>query len=195
MQRIMRVAAVLTVLFASVALADQRTDTGFYLSAGGGQSRVDAELNLVEDSGPIPRFAAGWQITPFWGIEAAYHNFHEFHDRFATLADYDVRSLSLAGTARYPLSPRVAIFAKLGQLWWATDLNDTFCSRGPAGCTTTMLNLSETDTFAGMGAGFKLTDRFEMELEYDWFEFNFADDISYFSNETSLIAVSLKYSF
>lgn len=187
--------ALLLFFIPCLAIADQKSGTGFYVSGGVGVSSIDSDLNLKKDSGVIPRVAAGWQITPFLGIETSYHNFLEFEDPIATLARYDVSGISLAGTLRLPVSSRVAFFFKLGQMWWNTDLFDTSCSRGPAGCSTTKYDVSETDSFVGLGIGYELSDRFELELEYDYFDFGFGSDLDYFDNKTSSIAVSIKFDF
>lgn len=187
---------ILLVLFlVNSATADQRTDTGFYLSGGIGRSYVDSDLHLEEDTGTIPRIAAGWQVTPLFGIEAGYQNFNENKDPIATLSQHDISGLSFAGTFHLPVSSKLAIFAKIGQIWWTTDLSDTSCSRGPAGCSTTVFDVSEADIFLGLGIGFELTDRFELEVEYDYFEFEFGRTLDIFNSETSVIALSLRYEF
>lgn len=177
----------------ALAMADQRTESGLYLSAGIGKSQVDTSLSLKDDNGIIPRVAAGWQLTPHFGIEAAYHNFSEAEDPFGTLAKWDISGASVAGTLRLPLSSKLAVFSKLGRMWWSTDLSDTNCSRGPAGCSTINYDISEASYFLGVGIGFELTDMLELELEYENFDFDFNDrNLDIFNNETSVVALSLK---
>ena len=180
----------------SLAFADQRTDSGLYLSAGIGKSQVDSSLSLKDDKGTIPRIAAGWQLTPYLGVEAAYHNFSETEDPFGTLTKWDISGASVAGTLRLPLSEKLAVFSKLGYMWWSTDLTDTNCSRGPAGCSTTKYDISEASYFLGVGLGYELTDMFELELGYENFDFDFNNrNLSNLNNETSVIALSLKLKF
>lgn len=180
----------------SLTLADQRTDSGLYLSAGVGMTQVDSSLSLKDDKGTIPRVAAGWQLTPNFGVEAAYHNFSETEDPFGTLSKWDISGTSVAGTLRLPLSGRLALFSKLGYMWWSTDLSDTNCSRGPAGCSTTDYDISEANYFLGVGLGYELTDMLELELEYANFDFDFNDrNLDTFNNETSMVALSLKLKF
>ena len=183
----------LTLSAPGLAIADQRTDSGLYLSAGIGKTQVDSNLSLKDDNGIIPRIAAGWQLTPHFGVEAAYHNFSETEDPFGTLSKWDISGASVAGTLRLPLTSKLAVFSKLGRMWWSTDLSDTNCSRGPAGCSTTKYDISEANYFLGVGLGYELTDMLELELEYENIDFDFNDrNLDIFNNETSVIALSLK---
>ncbi|MCB1666401.1 MAG: porin family protein [Pseudomonadales bacterium] len=173
--------------------ADQRTDSGLYISGGVGLSAIDSNLSLDKDNGIAPRVSVGWQWTPNFGIEGSYHAFDEAKDPRGTLAKFDTNGASLAGTVRLPVSERLALFARLGNLWWNIDLSDTNCSRGPAGCTTTKYTLDDSSLFAGFGLGFEINRLLELELSYDNFQFDMSGPLlNVFDHDTSVIGVTLK---
>ena len=180
----------------TIALADQRSDTGLYASLGVGVSTIDSDLSLEDDTGFAPRAAVGWQLTPNLGIEGSYHNFEEAEDPHGTLAKFDMNGASLAGTVRLPLSDRLALFAKLGNIWWESDLTDTNCSRGPAGCTTAKYSADDSSLFFGIGMGYEITSMLELELYYDNIESEYvAPLLNVFDHDTSVLGASLKFKF
>lgn len=185
----------LVLAHSTITLADQRSDTGLYASLGVGMSTIDSNLSLKDDKGLAPRASVGWQLTPHWGIEGSYHNFAETEET-PPVAKFDESGISLAGTARLPLSDRLALFAKLGSMWWESDLTNTTCSRGPAGCTTTQYDIDDSSLFLGVGLGYEITSMLELELSYDNFDFEFDDPfLERLNHEPSVLAVSLKLKF
>lgn len=181
------------VLTTGVASADQRTDTGFYLAGGVGHAQIDSESGFAgEETTTAPRIAAGWQLTPSLGIEAGYYDFKDYAEY--SISTVDISGLSLAVVAQLPLSPRFALFAKVGQIWWGSDFTVQSCSH-LGGCFAKDVNLDERDNLLGLGLSYELSDRLELELEYDYFDFKFTRDFNMLNNDVSFTSLSLVFEF
>lgn len=171
--------------------ADQRSDTGFYLAAGVAASIIDPGPNFLDDeTNLVPRLSAAWRITPYLGIETSYLDFGDAPYPLVSGSANSISGYSLAVSGRWPLSPDVAMYVKAGQLWWATDLDVTSCSR-LGGCTRHSVDYSDNDWLLGIGASYEISDRLGLEFEYDFLDFKFHRDFQRFNNETSTLSLML----
>lgn len=107
---------------------------------------------------------------------------------------FHISGLSLAVVAQLPLSPRFALFAKVGQIWWGSDFTVQSCSH-LGGCFAKDVNLDERDNLLGLGLSYELSDRLELELEYDYFDFKFTRDFNMLNNDVSFTSLSLVFEF
>lgn len=54
------------------------------------------------------------------------------------------------------------------------------------------LSFSESDTFLGIGASYQLSDQLELEMEDNYYKFDFPD-YSSFNNKNAAVLLSLKW--
>ena len=131
---------------------DQFDDSGFYVGAGYGL--ISLEGDDFDEDDNAPHIFAGYQILPFLGIEAAYHNFGEYGNG---LYSAEIESYSLALTGRLPLSRSLALFARVGPMWSETELR--------AGAFTAD---QDEEILLGAGMEFEVADNIDLRLAYDW---------------------------
>jgi opacity protein-like surface antigen len=132
---------------------DQFDDSGFYVGAGYGL--ISLEGDDFDEDDNAPHIFAGYQILPFLGIEAAYHNFGEYGNG---LYSAEIESYSLALTGRLPLSRSLALFARVGPMWSETELR--------AGAFTA--DQDSEEILLGAGMEFEVADNIDLRLAYDW---------------------------
>ncbi len=171
---------------ASQATADQFNDNGLYFGGAYGIARVDG--GDFDDDNSVPQLIAGWQILPFLGIEGAYYDFGEYSGDFV---DADAEGYSVALAGRLPLTSSLALFAKVGPLWWETDVDV-----GPF-----------SDSFDGeellfaAGVSMEVTENLDLRLSYDRVDWDLdADDFgdvsaNEFDADFDMISLGLKLEF
>lgn len=172
---------------ASASLAqDQFDDSGFYV--GGSYGLVSLEGDNFDDDDNAPKLFAGFQILPFLGIEAAYHDFGEYENP-AFQAEIESYSLSVVG--RLPLSNSFAVFGRLGPMWSETELRS-----GPF--------VADSDTeevLLGAGMEFELADNVDLRLSYDWVDQDLdASDLEGvgtgdFNSDLNILSAGIKFEF
>jgi opacity protein-like surface antigen len=140
-------------LSGTVNAQDQFDDSGFYLGAGYGLISLEGED--FDDDDNAPHLFAGYQILPFLGVEASYHDFGEYGNG---LYSAEIESYSLALTGRLPLSNSLAVFARVGPMWSETEFR--------AGAFSADQNSEEV--LLGAGLGFEVADNIDLRLSYDW---------------------------
>lgn len=172
-----------------VAEADQNHDSGVYLSVGIGQNRIQS--GIPKGTTTLLKAAVGWQFSPFVGVELSYNDFGQFPGPTPAFTDFDMTGVSAAVIGTLPVSERLALYAKAGQVWWSTDSSFFFFGRNAGVNESGTLSFSEADVLLGVGASYELSDQLELELEYNYHEFNFSD-YSAFNNTSSALLLSLK---
>lgn len=182
--------ALLTIVVSSNTVADQNTDSGFYLSGGIGQNWIRS--GIPEENTTIIKISAGWDLNPNIGIELSYSDLGKFPAPTPAFTDFDLTGTSIAVRGQIPISANLALYGKAGQIWWSADSSFFFFSRGPGPNQSGVLKFSESDTLLGLGLSFELSEQLEIELEYNSYEFEFPGQ-PIFSNDSSGVVVALKY--
>lgn len=145
-------------IFPTQAIADQREDSGFYL--GGGVGVVSIDGGDFDGDNTVPQVFVGWQLNPYLGIEASYLDFGDYSDASSS---FDATGFSLAGTLRFPLTERFAIYGKAGQMKWESEFADSNDFRA---------NFDDNEMFYGVGLSFEATNYLDIRVSYDRFEFS-----------------------
>ncbi len=187
-----RLTTLLLLFLSGYSAADQRTDSGFYISGGIGAAQIEPGSFLDDETNTIPRVAFGWQLNPYLGAELGYFDFGEMSGLIGDTPP-DASGISLAVRGQLPVSSKLALFAKAGQIWWGSDFTITTCRF--IECSVREINFDDRDAMLGVGLSYELTDRLEIELEYDYFDFKFARDFRQFNNETSVTSLVLTFEF
>ncbi|HDZ08291.1 outer membrane beta-barrel protein [Pseudohongiella sp.] len=173
----------------NTAEADQNSDSGIYVSGSLGQNWIQS--GIPEESTTILKAAVGWQFNPNIGVELSYNDFGEFPGPTPVFSNFDLTGVAVAAIGYLPISESVALFAKAGQVWWSADSSFFFFGRNSGINQTGTLSFSESDTMLGIGASYELTQQLELDLEYNYYKFNFSDYPN-FTNKNSAIVLSLK---
>lgn len=177
-----------TLVLASSSIAAMAADTGWYVGASLGQSKVDvsagelkSELEAAGVTGVIAsvdntdtgwKLFGGYQLNKNIGFEAAYVNLGSLtaNATYSTPAGSPVRSsadadgflLSVVGTL--PVSDTVAIFGKVGAFVWNVD----------ATASTTLATVSAsgdgTDLGYGLGAKWQINKSIGLRAEWERFQ-------------------------
>jgi opacity protein-like surface antigen len=101
--------AVLGIAAASFGLpaAAQSTDTGFYVGANVGQSKLKDVCSGCDDKDTAWRFLGGYQINRNFSAELGYTNLGEF-------SGTKVNAWELVGVGLFPINNQFGIYGKLG---------------------------------------------------------------------------------
>lgn len=172
-------------MFSPGVRSDQRLDSGLYL--GGGIGFVSINDSDFDDDNNVPHGFVGWQITPNFGIEAAYADFGDYGNSFASV---DTDGVSLAATLRLPITERLAIFGKAGQFWWEADFDVGNFKE----------NFDDTELFYGVGLSIEISDNLDFRLAYDRLNIDLGRSsigplVGDFSGELDILSAALKLEF
>lgn len=141
-------------MFAATTQADQREYTGFYVGAAYGLVSVDG--SEFDDDDDAPQIYAGFQFTPYIGLEGSYMDFGKAR---GDVLQMETDGYSLALTGRVPVSERVALYAKVGQFWWDSDVRVRNTGIGES--------FSGNELTYGVGVSFAITPVLDLRLSYD----------------------------
>lgn len=145
------------VSFSSMSHAsDGQKDSGFYAGANYGYLKIDGQ-DEFDDDNDVMQGLVGYRINPYVAVEGSYVDFGEYGSGVAN-AETDGYTAGLKLTA--PVTDRVDLYAKGGQLWYTTDYDILSVSGSK----------DDEAVFAGAGVGFKVTDNFVINAEYTWYD-------------------------
>jgi OOP family OmpA-OmpF porin len=101
--------AVLGIAAATLGLpaAAQTADTGFYVGANVGQSKLKPGCSGCDDKDTAWRFLGGYQLNRNFAAELGYTNLGEF-------GSTKVNAWDLVGVGLFPVTNQMGIFGKLG---------------------------------------------------------------------------------
>lgn len=190
--RLLLSSSLTVILFFNTAEADQNSDSGIYVSGSIGLNWIQS--GIPEENTTILKAAAGWQFSSNIGIELSYNDFGKFPGPTPAYTDFDLTGIAIAAIGHLPISTNIGLFAKAGQIWWSADSSFFFFGRSAGTSETGTLNFNESDTLLGFGASYELTEQLELELEYNYYEFDFPGH-SIFNNKNSAMVLSLKWEF
>lgn len=188
--RLLLSSALTVLLFANTAEADQNSDSGIYVSGGVGQNWIQS--GLPEENTTVLKAAVGWQFSPYVGIELSYNDLGKFPGPSPAYTAFDLTGVAAVVTGHLPLSENIALFAKAGQIWWSADSSFFFFSRSGGMNSTRKLSFNESDALLGLGGSYELTEQLELELEYNYYQFDFSGSPR-FNNKNSAMVLSLKW--
>ncbi len=185
--RLILVAGTTALVFSSsAALADQRDDRGLYLGGAYGVFSVDdSDFN---DDDTAPQAFAGLQFNPYVGVEAAYL---DFGTSGGDLLESETEGYSLALTARLPLTESMAVYGKMGQFWWDSELRSGSFRDSFDGDELTW----------GGGLSFQIAPSLDFRLAYDRLDVDLQRDeigpvgSGDFASTVDLVSAGLKLEF
>ena len=137
-------------------LKNDVTENGVYVGANYGYLKVDGD-DEFDDDNDVLQGLVGYRFNKYLALEGSYIDFGHYGNNLSR-AETDGYTAGLKVTL--PITDRVELYAKGGQLWYSTDYDVV----GLSG------NKDDEGVFAGAGVGFKVTDRFLINAEYTWYD-------------------------
>jgi len=144
----------------------------FYAGFALGEAKVSRWCNSsprhCNDSDIGLKLSGGFQITPHWGIEAAYLDLGQVTASFTESGPpsfrADIDGFMFSGTGTLPVSKKIDIFAKAGVFRWHVD-----SVRFGVLATQTQQRNGSNFSF-GTGLGFLITQAIQLRIEWEQFE-------------------------
>ncbi|EPC02851.1 hypothetical protein L861_23865 [Litchfieldella anticariensis FP35 = DSM 16096] len=188
MKRLTTATAILTSLLSASALAQsyqQDLNTGLYLGAGIGQSKLDNDtLDFLSDAGANTddsdtgyKLFMGYDFGPNFALEASYLDFGDFTASASGFIDgtpasanakLNIDGFGLGLLGRLPIQGGFSIHAKVGLIAWDAELSGKAIYDGE-----TVFEASEgadgTDHFYGVGAEYVI-NRVMVRAEYERYD-------------------------
>lgn len=137
-------------------LKNDVAENGVYVGANYGYLKVDGD-DEFDDDNDVLQGLVGYRFNKYLALEGSYIDFGHYGNNLSR-AETDGYTAGLKVTL--PITERVELYAKGGQLWYSTDYDVV----GLSG------NKDDEGVFAGAGVGFKVTDRFLINAEYTWYD-------------------------
>lgn len=198
-------------VLASGPIAAMAADSGWYVGAALGQSKLDVSAGelksdleaagatgvavTVDNTDTGWKLYGGYQLNQNIGFEAAYVNLGSAtaNATYSTLAgspvqtntDADGYLLSVVGSL--PLGDKFAVFGKLGAFVWSAEASAT-TSLGPVS-----LSGDGTDLAFGLGANWKINKSIGLRAEWERFQ-NLSVDGSN-ERDVDLLSLGATYRF
>lgn len=172
----------------------QSQESGFYVGGHYGQHKVELESDLGNTDAKfgVAGVNAGYQLTPFLGIEARYAEGVEHENLFSgdDAARFKIdRHMALVAKGTIPLGERFSIFgtAGYGETRYAFEYNVL----GAEGSSKN----TEKGFQYGAGAAFHLTSNLSLAAEYTILPKLEDEDEGFYKSDVSLMTVGLNYRF
>lgn len=163
-------------LAADFGYADTDVSAGELEAAFAAAGNDDVNVTAVDAGRSAYRVALGYRLSERWSVEAGYVDLGEVDLRFtalptatdlATVHPPSGEGVTLAGLYRYPLGERLALSARAGLLRWKADYvtraGETIVDRHRAW---------NTDLLLGLGAEWRLSERWSIGLELAHYDFD-----------------------
>lgn len=162
-----------------------------------GGSYGEANLEFDLDADMFDEGASGWKVFggfrffKFFGLEASYIDFGKPEDTFEDVqigaqildvdVEMDVTAWDLYAVGVLPLGSRFELFGKVGYIIWDAEI----AAKNVAGLND---DDSGSDFAYGVGAAIKFAKLIGIRLEYEVFEIEDTEDVSFAS-----IGVDLRF--
>src|SRR4051812_14220293 len=169
--------------------------TGFYVGAGGGQSRYSidfasqvrgaydgsafvvtgAGMDRTQDTGY--RVFGGYQFSPYVAIEGGWQDLgsvdgnyglrNAHGDTFARNAEWSLSGFSATLVGMYPFAERFAAIGKVGAFFSRLQFSERTTTS--TGAQTTFNGPDDNDVrfVWGVGGSYQLTDRLRLRIDWD----------------------------
>ena len=157
----------------------------------------EALFSDLSDRGFTFGLMGGYRFNRYLSVELAAQNFGKAsaisfpEEGLEVEAEVDGVNLGLQGSL--PLTSRVNLFAKGG--WHFYDLSAQTFLEIDGITETEKQSWSEDDLFYGLGASFKLSPRFDLQVAWENYQMTVPDDDGDFEFDLGLYSVSLTYRF
>jgi len=156
----------LPVLLSAILLAPlpAMADSGFILAGSIGSSTLEENFEGfgIDTNTTAWRFTAGWQFGDYFTLEAGYHDFGRFDQRFdlgdaVAIVAVEADGYTVGATLGLPVGDNLILFARGGAFIWEAEARlDNRNFDFP----------EDTNPYYGAGADFKVTRR--LSLVGDW---------------------------
>ena len=142
-----------------------------YIGASAGESKFEAEC-ASSNVFSCDRRDTGWKVysggkfNEVFGIEVGYTDFGRIN---ASGGDTDAWAIPVSLTAGVPLGTRFNVFGKIGGLYGRTDVTAS---------ASTLLDTGHKSGWGwtwGGGATFKVTQNFDVRVDWDRYKLDFVD--------------------
>lgn len=157
-------------------------DSGLYVGGNYGYLRVEGEDDFDDDK-DVWQGLLGYRFNEYFALEGSYIDFGDYGNDVAG-ASTDGYTAALKGS--FPITERLSIYGKLGQLWSETEykvgtFNDDY---------------DDESLFVGGGLSFAVTPNFLINAEYTVYDADLdaesaVDDIDDTNFDTDLKQASL----
>ncbi|WP_414828469.1 porin family protein [Alteromonas sp. H39] len=173
----------LTAFGANAQSYDENIDeSGFYVGGNYGYLRVEGEDDFDDDK-DVWQGLLGYRFNEYFALEGSFIDFGDYGNDVAG-ASTDGYTAALKGS--FPITERLSIYGKLGQLWSETEYNvGTFNN-----------DYDDESLFVGGGLSFAVTPNFLINAEYTVYDAELdaesaVEDIDDTNFETDLKQASL----
>ncbi len=173
----------LTAFGANAQSYDENIDeSGFYVGGNYGYLRVEGEDDFDDDK-DVWQGLLGYRFNEYFALEGSFIDFGDYGNDVA-VASTDGYTAALKGS--FPITERLSIYGKLGQLWSETEFNvGTFNN-----------DYDDESLFVGGGLSYAVTPNFLINAEYTVYDAELdaegaVDDIDDTNFETDLKQASL----
>ncbi|MFT2090574.1 porin family protein [Paraglaciecola sp. 2405UD69-4] len=158
--------------------------SGFYVGGNYGYLRVEGDDDFDDDK-DVYEGIIGYRFNQYIALEGSYIDFGNYGTEFAR-ADVDGYTAAIKGSL--PITNRVALFVKAGQLWSETDYNALDLTR----------EVDDTSVFLGGGVTVNLSPNFALNATYSVYdtslEFDDVDDEN-FDTDFKQASIGVEYRF
>lgn len=157
-------------------------ESGFYIGGNYGYLRVEGEDDFDDDK-DVWQGLLGYRFNEYFALEGSIIDFGDYGNDVAG-ASTDGYTAALKGS--FPITERLSIYGKLGQLWSETEYNvGTFSN-----------DYDDESLFVGGGLSYAVTPNFLINAEYTVYDAELdaesaVDDIDDTNFETDLKQASL----
>lgn len=162
-----------------------QAEGGFFVGGSLGSSTFENDIDgfVVDSDSTAYRLTAGFQVGDFFGLEAGYHNFGTYSERFTTgglVNDVSLRAdgytLGLIGGV--PVSESFSLVGRGGAFFWDADarIDDV-----------AVPFRDDNDYYYGLGADFKVNEQFSLLGDWTRYEFD--------SSQSDVISIGFKFLF
>ena len=175
-------------------------NTGWYGGIGIGSASADVSAGQlvngvcqncsVDDGNDALQAFVGWRWSPLWSLELGYTDFNQLFslrdevESAAVSVTQDTYGFYLSGKAHWPISDRLEVFAKLGSVFWNSDIRYRVNGQSLQNAD------SSTDLTYAVGAAFALGRRVSLGLEWSQYQSLGDSDIALVSpDKTETVAV------
>jgi OOP family OmpA-OmpF porin len=141
------------------AVAVPASAKGLYVFGDVGRSNYNADLLYwdVDLSANSFAFGAGYSVNDAFSFEAGYNHIGNYTVDKQSDLTINSSALEISGVAKYPVNAQINIYGRLG-----------------FGKLTSEVAYYDSEStykaFAGIGAGYKLSDNVSLRAEYDRYE-------------------------
>lgn len=156
--------------------------------SGGLASLSDACDNRgssCDDEASFFRVYSGARLLSNFGVEVGYTQSQDFELADSPSTDLSLQGLDITGLVHLPLAERIDVFAKVGGLFWNSELNASGGSADESGFSVR----------TGVGAQMGVTDNLYLRADFDYIPGVDYGSATSSDDDLGLISGSIQYHF